>query len=59
MPDARQDGETIMIWFNQTKLEELKMQHTLAITEMLAAIDKANDLKMQIFRIEAERDKNG
>ena len=39
------------------QLEALKLQHTLAVNEMIAAIDKANDLKMQIWAIECERDK--
>jgi hypothetical protein len=43
---------------NTLKLETLKLQHELAITEMLDAIDKANDLKVQIWAIECERDKD-
>jgi len=44
---------------NTLKLENLKLQHQLAVDEMLASIDKVNELKCQIFRIEAERDKSG
>ena len=39
-------------------LNELKRQHVIAIDEMTAAIDKANELKCQIFKLEAERDKD-
>ena len=41
------------------KLTTLKIRHQLAVDEMLASIDKVNELKCQIFRIEAERDKSG
>jgi hypothetical protein len=40
------------------QLEALKLQHQLAVDEMLVAVDKVNELKCQIFRIEAERDKD-
>lgn len=36
-------------------LEELKRQHAIAIDEMIAAIDRANDLKCRIWAIETER----
>jgi hypothetical protein len=40
------------------KLEALKIQHSIAIREMTDAIDKANELKCQIWALEAERDKS-
>ena len=43
---------------NTLKLENLKLQHQLAVDEMLVSIDKANELKAQIWRIECERNKN-
>jgi len=43
---------------NFLQLEALKLQHQLAVDEMLVSIDKANELKAQIWRIECERDKN-
>jgi hypothetical protein len=43
---------------NLSELNQLKIRHSLAVDEMLAAIDKVNELKSQIFKIEAERDKN-
>jgi hypothetical protein len=57
MPDTRQ-GETIMQKIDFLQYEALKLQHQLAVDEMLVAIDKVNDLKSQIFKIECERDKN-
>ena len=39
------------------KLEKLKARHALAVQDMLASIDKANELKAQIWRIECKRDK--
>jgi hypothetical protein len=44
---------------NTLKLETLKLQHEIAITEILVAVDKVNALKSEIFKIEAERDKYG
>ena len=40
------------------ELNQLKIRHAIAIDEMIAAVDKANDLKCQIWEIECERDKN-
>ena len=42
----------------EEKLKKLKARHALAVQDMLASIDKANELKAQIWRIECERDKN-
>jgi hypothetical protein len=36
-------------------LEELKLQHTLAVEEMVKAVDKVNEIKMRIYSIEAEK----
>lgn len=44
--------------FIPTKLEELKYQHRIAVDKMNAAIDRVNDLKCQIWAIEAEQMKN-
>jgi hypothetical protein len=44
---------------NLSELNQLKIRHSLAVDEMLASIDKVNTLKSEIFKIEAERDKNG
>jgi len=41
---------------NFLQLEALKLQHQIAVDEMLASIDNA--LKMEIMAIEAERDKD-
>jgi len=43
---------------NTLKLENLKLQHQLAVDEMLASIDKVNALKSEIWAIECERDKD-
>jgi hypothetical protein len=40
------------------ELNRLKVQHTIAIDEMIAAVDRANDLKCRIWAIECERDQN-
>jgi hypothetical protein len=39
------------------KLQALKIRHSIAIQEMADAIDKANDIKYQIWALEEERDK--
>jgi len=43
---------------NSSELEKLKLYHTLAVQDMIAAVDRVNDLKCQIWAIECERDKN-
>jgi len=58
MPDTRQDGEMIMQKINFLQLEALKLQHQLAVDEMLASIDKVNALKSEVWAIECERDKD-
>ena len=50
-------GRIVMQKINFLQLEALKLQHQIAVDEMLASIDNA--LKMEIMAIEAERDKNG
>jgi len=44
-----------------SELQDLKTQHSIAVQEMIAAVDRVNDLKCQIWAIwaiECERDKN-
>jgi len=43
---------------NPSELQELKTQHTLAVQEMNAAVDRVNDLKCQIWAIECEQMRN-
>jgi len=45
---------------NPSELQDLKTQHSIAVQEMIAAVDRVNDLKCQIWAIwaiECERDK--
>ena len=45
------------VWM-ESHLQDLKTQHSIAVQEMIAAVDRVNDLKCQIWAIECERDKN-
>ena len=42
---------------NPSELQDLKTQHSIAVQDMIAAVDRVNDLKCQIWAIECERDK--
>ena len=39
------------------ELNQLKVRHSIAVQDMIAAVDRVNDLKCQIWAIECERDK--
>jgi len=41
-----------------SELNQLKIRQVIAIDEMIAAVNKVNDLKCRIWAIECERDKN-
>jgi len=49
----------VEIIMTEETLEELKLQHTLAVEEMVKAVDKVNELKMRIYSIEAEKARMG
>ena len=45
------------VWM-ESHLQDLKTQHTLAVQDMIAAVDRVNDLKCRIWAIETERMKD-